>query len=1410
MMFGNQSSIGTDWHESAKYFIPALFDWSIIDSINVNAIEEAPYHNQKMLGAIAYSSLDAQEDGNLIFGDTGIRALFNDASDLGNAISTTYSSTFSEGNKYSAAKMIAQFSGTMALNKVENNNYAREGIINFDEYTLSFVTSDKLWSSYGSYTPSTSVRVGYDDLFGDALTEIGFSQNLIFAEDDMKAWYVDSSVSNLLYTALSNIDRFENTGSAEAFGAIVKLYDNSPGIQIGDNWEGRLNSDDAILTIGNAIDNEIRGSSRDDVIYGGDGDDILEGRGGKNVLIGGTGTDTADYSSGTKPISIMLSDSDLSVKNQFGTDYLVDIETIKGTAARDRVVVEGAISSEIDQLTIDANGGQGPSPEDTIDLSGSDSRNTIYIDELGNGAIIDLDTDANINLQGFHTNLLGSYQDDTITDESSGTKRIFADEGDDVVTVTGGPAYVDGGLGEDTITGGAYNDVLVGGEGNDALNGGAGSDTLIGIADKAQYWGDPVDEDILNGGDGADMLINGKVMTGGAGNDIIDARGYAGLSGATVNFAVGDGHDWIMNGENGSGVSVIDLSTVSRDDVTLYWDGNAVQQAPGSQYYAGIGTLSIVLDSGDSISIENVESGYWLAGSSIESVKFITPQVRFSEGLQDLNGPQEQPHYMDVIYSSYGAADVALTDYQTSLGGGNVSGSAGDDQLDGSSGDDDVSAGDGNDDVSLSGGNDNIDGGNGDDTVTFFDSIEGFKLGQSAGGIRLTSASGLEGTAAITNVENFYSIADDRTWTLAQMLGRISTTGNDNMIGTDDYDNLFADAGDDTLKGFGGNDHLDGGDGDDQAIFRGNSTDYAIGSLNGTQTVIDLTGQDGTDYLYNIESLYFEGDQAAIAVDDISSFTGTIGDNILTGTSGRDAMYTSGGNDIFDAGDGDDFIASSSGTNAIDGGNGTDVVSYYGASSDYNIVANSDGTVSVEGLSWWNPVDVLSNVEYILFSSGEAPIKVADLMPDEPSGPVPIYGTSSNDNLVGTADDDTIYGGDGDDSIDGGAGADLMYGGTGNDFYTVDNSSDVIVESAYEGWDGVSSSVSYTLADNVEGLYLGGENAIDGTGNDLDNEIYGNDYANTLSGLGGADYIVGGYGNDRLIGGADDDLLAGEDGAADVAVYAGLQSSFSLATVDGTVTITDNVPTVDGDEGTDSLYGIEIVEFQGGIQAGISSPIILDLNGNGVTLVDNKQTKVGFDWDGNGAKNQTGWIGKDDGFLFIDRDGNGTVTNAGELSFTSDKDGAKSDLDGLCAFDSNGDGIFSSADDQFSQFKVWRDKNGNGRVDKKEILSIQKAGVASIDLTGEAVNQSWEWGENITVNTGSFTRTNGTVGSFSDVALSYDTASSQNAVINKAASQLSEAMAGFWDGRGTAAFDKFEALAERGDNFLAVARGGWR
>ena len=71
--------------------------------------------------------------------------------------------------------------------------------------------------------------------------------------------------------------------------------------------------------------------------------------------------------------------------------------------------------------------------------------------------------------------------------------------------------------------------------------------------------------------------------------------------------------------------------------------------------------------------------------------------------------------------------------------------------------------------------------------------------------------------------------------------------------------------------------------------------------------------------------------------------------------------------------------------------------------------------------------------------------------------------------------------------IDGGAGNDTMIGGLGNDIYSVDNINDVVIEIANEGTDLVLASINYTLGEDVENLTLIGTNAINGTGNKMNN-----------------------------------------------------------------------------------------------------------------------------------------------------------------------------------------------------------------------------------------------------------------------------------------------------------------------------------
>jgi len=134
-----------------------------------------------------------------------------------------------------------------------------------------------------------------------------------------------------------------------------------------------------------------------------------------------------------------------------------------------------------------------------------------------------------------------------------------------------------------------------------------------------------------------------------------------------------------------------------------------------------------------------------------------------------------------------------------------------------------------------------------------------------------------------------------------------------------------------------------------------------------------------------------------------------------------------------------------------------------------------------------------------------------------------IIGTDQNDNIYGTSGVDLIYAGKGNDVLHAGAGADSLYGGEGDDSYYIRDSDDFAYENAGEGHDHVYSSVTYTLGDNLEALNLIGNQAINGTGNSLNNYLCGNDNNNILIGLGGNDQINGGMGADIMFGGSGDD-----------------------------------------------------------------------------------------------------------------------------------------------------------------------------------------------------------------------------------------------------------------------------------------------
>jgi hypothetical protein len=58
--------------------------------------------------------------------------------------------------------------------------------------------------------------------------------------------------------------------------------------------------------------------------------------------------------------------------------------------------------------------------------------------------------------------------------------------------------------------------------------------------------------------------------------------------------------------------------------------------------------------------------------------------------------------------------------------------------------------------------------------------------------------------------------------------------------------------------------------------------------------------------------------------------------------------------------------------------------------------------------------------------------------------------------------------------------------------------------------------------------------------------------------------------------------------------------------------------------------------------------LVLDLDGDGIETTSQSQSGVHFDLDADYFAESTGWLSSDDGFLVIDRDGDGRIKAANE------------------------------------------------------------------------------------------------------------------------------------------------------------------
>ena len=178
-------------------------------------------------------------------------------------------------------------------------------------------------------------------------------------------------------------------------------------------------------------------------------------------------------------------------------------------------------------------------------------------------------------------------------------------------------------------------------------------------------------------------------------------------------------------------------------------------------------------------------------------------------------------------------------------------------------------------------------------------------------------------------------------------------------------------------------------------------------------------------------------------------------------------------------------------------------------------------------------------------------------------------------------------------------------------------------------------------------------------------------------------------------------------------------------------------------------------------------PLTLDLDGDGIeTVAPSPTNPVLFDHDGDGLKIGTGWIKADDGFLVLDRDGNGSIDDGTELfgDATQLYVGGKA-ADGFAALaqeDTNSDGVVNNSDANFSNLRVWQDLNQDGISQEGELKTLAELDIASINVAKSEHSQVLANGNEI-ADLGTYTRTDGTTGSagttsrMADVNLAADT-----------------------------------------------------
>ena len=176
------------------------------------------------------------------------------------------------------------------------------------------------------------------------------------------------------------------------------------------------------------------------------------------------------------------------------------------------------------------------------------------------------------------------------------------------------------------------------------------------------------------------------------------------------------------------------------------------------------------------------------------------------------------------------------------------------------------------------------------------------------------------------------------------------------------------------------------------------------------------------------------------------------------------------------------------------------------------------------------------------------------------------------------------------------------------------------------------------------------------------------------------------------------------------------------------------------------------------------SPLVLDLDGNGIQTLALNPASLHFDLDANGFAEQTGWVGPNDGLLVLDLNGNGKIDDGRELfgNHTRLANGSRAShgFEALASHDRNRDGRIDRNDPIWARLRVWRDRNSDGVSDSAELLRLDAAGTIAL-LLGYTESTEVDAHGHEHRQKGSFLRANGQRAALTDVWFATDTQNSR-------------------------------------------------